>query len=108
VVGWQIMALKSGQMAYLNVNPAVFEKAKEFLKSVSSGQYGSQFAYMPGGSGTTTMTGVGLLCNQYLKTQKDDPAMIAGKDFLMKNMPDNAAQNLYYWYYATQVMHNIP
>ena len=31
------MALKSGQMAYLTVNAAVFEKAKEFLKSVSVG-----------------------------------------------------------------------
>ena len=25
----------------------------------------------------------------------------------MKNMPDNAARNLYYWYYATQVMHHV-
>jgi len=107
VVGWQIMALKSGQMAYLNVNPAVFEKAKEFLKSVSSGQYGGQFGYT-GPGGTTTMTSVGLLCSQYLKVPKNDPGMMEGTAFLMKNMPDNAARNLYYWYYATQVMHNIP
>ena len=49
VVGWQIMALKSGQMAYLTVNPATLEKAKAFLKSVSSGTTGSigggQFGY---------------------------------------------------------------
>jgi hypothetical protein len=113
VVGWQIMALKSGQMAYLNVNPAVFEKAKEYLKSASSGQQGSTgggglFSYMPGGGATTTMTAVGLLCSQYLKVAKNDPAMTEGTAFLMKNLPDNAARNLYYWYYATQVMHNIP
>ena len=30
VSGWQIMALKSGQMAYLAVDPAVFERAGAF------------------------------------------------------------------------------
>ena len=45
VVGWQIMALKSGQMAYLTVNPAVFEKAKAFLKSAL------RPARQPGGGG---------------------------------------------------------
>jgi hypothetical protein len=108
VVGWQIMALRSGQMAYLDVNPAVFEKAKEYLKSASSGQFGGQFGYMPGTVATPTMTGVGLLCSQYLKVPKDDPGMRDGAAFLMKNMPDTAARNLYYWYYATQAMHNIP
>ena len=38
VTGWQVMALKSGQMAYLNVRPEVLEKAKGFLESVSAGQ----------------------------------------------------------------------
>ena len=58
MVGWQLMALKSGQMAYLPVNPAVFEKAKEFLKSVSyGGQYGGRFSYMPGGSRSAATTG---------------------------------------------------
>lgn len=26
----------------------------------------------------------------------------------MGNLPDNNARNIYYWYYATQVMHNLP
>ena len=36
VTGWQVMALKSGQMAGLNVSTGVLEKAKQFLESVSS------------------------------------------------------------------------
>jgi hypothetical protein len=28
--------------------------------------------------------------------------------FFMANMPNPAYRNCYYWYYATQVMHNLP
>ncbi len=41
VTGWQMMALKSGQMAYLTVDPAVFERARMFLKSASTAPDGS-------------------------------------------------------------------
>lgn len=112
VVGWQIMALKSGQMAYLTVDPAVFEKAKEFLKSVSSSSSGSQsggglFGYTAPGKGQAT-TSVGLLCYQYMGVPREDPAMVEGTAFLMDNLPDPARRDIYYWYYATQVMHNQP
>ncbi len=36
VVGWQLMALKSGHMAGLDAPPQVFHKASHFLKSVSA------------------------------------------------------------------------
>jgi len=112
VVGWQVMALKSGQMAYLTVNPAAFEGAKEFLKSVSSGGRGSgrsggTFGYTGPGAGVAT-TAVGLLCYQYMDLPKEDPAMVEGIAFLMNNQPDKGTRNIYYWYYATQVMHNQP
>lgn len=112
VVGWQLMALKSGQMAYLNVNPVVFERAKAFMKSASSGTpgslgFGGLFTYMPGGGATPVMTAVGLLCCQYAGLPRTDPAMIEGTAMIMGNQPDGG-RNLYYWYYATQVMHNQP
>ena len=37
VVGWQMMALKSGEMAGLTVPPKVFEGIKKWLASVRSG-----------------------------------------------------------------------
>jgi hypothetical protein len=113
VVGWQLMALKSGQMAYLNVNAGTFEKAKAFLKSVSFGGYsGGRFSYMPGGmvaTGDLATTAIGLLCHQYMGMPKTDPLMVEGTSYLMQNLPDAAAtRNIYYWYYATQVLHNQP
>ena len=111
VAGWQIMAMKSAQMSGLKVPQTTFDKAKAFLDACATGSNKGQFCYMPGGEGgTPTMTAVGLLCNQYMHMKRDDPAMIEGEQFLMRVLPDNAAgkRNLYYWYYATQVMHNLP
>ncbi len=113
VVGWQLMALKSGQMAYLPVNPAVFDKAKTFLKSVSfGGQYGGRFSYMPGRQSVSgddrATTAIALLCHQYMHMPRTNPVMVEGTAYLMDNLPDVESYNLYYWYYATQVLHNQP
>jgi hypothetical protein len=54
------------------------------------------------------MTSVGLLCSQYLGARRNDPAIVEGMNYFMANMPNPASRNCYYWYYATQVMHNLP
>jgi hypothetical protein len=33
--------------------------------------------------------------------------MVRGGAYLAANSPDKGVRNLYYWYYATQVMHNM-
>lgn len=106
VVGWQLMACKSGMMAGLKVNPATLDGVKRWLKSVSK-DYGGKYSYTPTDAPSNTMTSVGLLCAQYLGAQKDDPGMINGTKFMMTQTPDKGARNIYYWYYATQVMHNF-
>ena len=108
VVGWQVMALKSGKMGGLAVTDVAFDGSSKFLKSVSSGQYGGTFTYMPGGPPTPAMSSVGLLCHQYLGMGRQDPVMVNGVKFLMANLPDANRKEIYYWYYATQVMHNVP
>ena len=108
VVGWQVMALKSAQMAGLQVNPRAIEGAKRWLKSCSKGS-GGQFCYTPESGATSTMTAVGLLCLQYMGLKRTDPQLVEGISSLTQNLPDNpaAGRNLYFWYYATQVMHNV-
>jgi hypothetical protein len=108
VSGWQIMALKSGQMSGLSVSPTVLEKAGYFLKKTSKGNYGGLFAYMQNNSPTPSMTAVGLLCSQYLGVQRTDPLMAEGVAYMMANPPEAPTRVLYYWYYATQVLHNVP
>jgi hypothetical protein len=108
VVGWQVMALKSGQMARLEVNPNTLEGAKKYLKLASRGSYNSEFSYTPGGGPTFTMTAVGLLGSQYLGAKRDDPVIVGGVEYLSARKPEINSRNTYYWYYATQVMHNVP
>ena len=107
VVGWQLMGLKSAQMAGLQVNPATLTKSKKFLGSVAKGKAGGLFAYMPESGPTPAMSAVGLLCNQYAGMKRTDPAMVEGMNYVMSNL-GGAKGDSYFLYYATQVMHNLP
>lgn len=109
VFGWIVMALKSGQMAGLKVNPKVLESAKRYLDTVSRGTYQCEFAYTPNHKvASYPITSVGLLTAQYLGARRDDPVIANGVDYLMTRKPEIPQRNTYYWYYATQVMHNCP
>lgn len=108
VVGWQVMALKSAQLANLKVNPQVFDGAKKYLTMAAGNELGWKFGYTGPGP-TPTMVSVGLLCRQNLGAARDDPGLAEGGKYLLANLPDlKANRNIYYWYYATQVMHNMP
>jgi len=102
-VGWQIMALKSGHMAFLQVNPLTIKKAVGFLNSVES-QGGARYGYLDNSKPTPGRTAVGLLCRMYLGWKKDNPALQDGVAFLAKTGPTS---DLYYDYYATQIMHHV-
>jgi hypothetical protein len=113
VTGWQIMALQSARMANLDVPDDVLERAAQFLDTVSV-QDGARYKYEPTDPDsrvTLPMTAEGLLCRQYLGWPKDHPALQDGVHFLLQteNLPQWAAgkRNVYYWYYATQVMHHM-
>ena len=104
VVGWQIMALKSGTMAYLKVDPLVFDKAGQFLDSVQQ-QSGALYGYTgPGngqGNGQAT-TAIGLLCRMYLGWHHNEPALRVGIGQIAAWGP--SPDDMYYNYYATQAM----
>jgi hypothetical protein len=107
VVGWQVMALKSGEMAGLNVPAPSLELANKWLASAAGagGALGT-FGYQgPGGS--AAMTAEGLLCRQFLGARRGDPQMKAGAIYLLQNLPQPGRESSYYWYYATQVMYHM-
>ena len=57
---------------------------------------------------SNTMTAVGLLCRRYLGTKLGSRTMQSGIKYLTseRNLPDLTLSNIYYWYYAAQVMHH--
>jgi hypothetical protein len=100
VVGWQLMALKSGHLAYLQVDPRTIAGVSRFLDSVQADS-GSQYGYTSPGNGPAT-SAIGLLCRMYLGWKQDHAALERGVQQLAAQGP--SATNLYYDYYATQVM----
>ncbi|MEX0820372.1 MAG: prenyltransferase/squalene oxidase repeat-containing protein [Pirellulaceae bacterium] len=102
VVGWQLMALKSGHMAYLQVPPNTVNGAIKFLNIVQS-DGGAKYGYAePGGKPSTTA--IGLLCRMYLGWKKDEPALQRGAEYISNLGPSKTDH--YYNYYATQIMHH--
>ena len=104
VVGWCLMALKSGKMGNLAVPQSSFAGANQFLDFVGVNQgayygYDKPTASAEGRQGTTA---VGLLCRMYLGYSKEHPGIKAGVEFLSKTGPQ--INDLYYSYYATQVL----
>ncbi len=101
VVGWQLMALKSGYMADLLVPKGVSRKASLFLDHVQS-DGGTLYGYTDAGKGSDATVAVGLLSRMYLGWKKDNTALQRGVQWLANRGP--SAGNMYYNYYATQVM----
>ena len=108
VFGWQIMALKSAQMAHLPVDSLVLDNAQKWLRSVAKGEHRGLYSYQPYREVDHTMTAVGLLCRQYLGVDPKEASVLEGKTSLLENLPDPKTEvNCYYWYYATLAMHNF-
>jgi hypothetical protein len=111
VYGWQMMGLKSAMMAGVSIDDARFGLGLKWLDNVaeraeSSSDLG-RFGYRPGEPATPCMSAVALLILQYGGMRPDDPVMRGGIEYLMAHLPDPEKPDIYHWYYATQVLHNV-
>ena len=106
VTGWFLMALKSGESAELEVNDSIMRNVTKFLDTVQSYD-GAAYAYQPNGNPSPAMTAEGLLCRQYLGWKRNHAQMSRGVWTLTDQWPFEVRDgDVYYWYYATQVMHH--
>ena len=114
VVGWQIMALKSGILSYLNVPGYVKTRANKWLDYVQSDFYsegtgiGSRYGYREakdrhGHTYPGSVTAIGLLCRNYLGTKKGDPGLRMGVEWLASQGPSPG--DMYFNYYSSMVMY---
>jgi hypothetical protein len=107
VTGWFVQALKSGHMAGLSVPNATWAGVNNFLDSVSNPQ-GSGYMYLPSQKEpAVTMTPVGLLSRQYMGWNPRNMGLVKGAEYLRKLPPSANFNNIYYYYYATQVMYHM-
>ena len=100
VVGWCLQALLSAKVGGIPVPARIYQGADYFLNSVTKD--GATYGYT-GPNGTPSMTAVGLLCRMYRGWGPSHEGLKNGVAYLDKKGPST---NMYYNYYATQVMHH--
>lgn len=118
VSGWMLMALKSAQMAGLEVPAEALHKVSRWL-DLAQAAGGSQYRYNPYAADTPeqregrrpnlAMTAEGLLMRMYVGWPQNHPPLVQGARLLQANLPalgtpGQPTRDSYYWYYATQVM----
>ncbi|HUY34354.1 MAG TPA: hypothetical protein VMV69_16530 [Pirellulales bacterium] len=118
VSGWQLMALKSGELAGLQVSPECYQRVTAWLDGAQAQANPAVYVYRPKAkqphqrAPSRVMTAEALLMRQYLGWRRDNPSMQAGADYLRANLPqwgtaNDRRRDAYYWYYATQVMFQV-
>ena len=102
--GWQVMSLKSAEMAGLPIPADTRTRMARFLRRCSSGDHGGLASYRPGDRTSRTMTAEALCCRIFLATEDSLAAQSEASKFVMEEVPTRESVNLYYWYYGTVAM----
>ncbi len=106
-LGWQLMALKSAELAGIPVPDKTRQGIIRYLQSISAGKYGGLASYRPGEQTTRSMTAEAMVCWQFLGLAREHPACNEAGDYLLGELPGEGTYNLYYWYYATFSMYQL-
>jgi len=107
VFGWQLFALRSGKMAGIGIPRSTMARARQYLDSAAADPSGVYYTYMPGWRVSPSMTAQGLLAHQLLGWPRDHATLIRGVAVVAADLEGNDQRNTYYWYYATQLLHNM-
>ena len=110
VVGWALMALKSAQIAGVDVPAKAWRGGANWLDQVRQGKQGGLYVYQPGREVTPSMTAEGLFSQQLIEPAIGSPRTAESVDYILKNRPrwsGGEEANLYYWYYATMALHQL-
>lgn len=106
-LGWQLMALKSADLAGIAVPETAWRGARRFLDSVSGGRSHGLAAYRPGEEFSRSMTAEALACRQFLGLPRESSTAKEAGDSLLGELPGDGQPNLYYWYYGSIAMYQL-
>ena len=108
VFGWQMFALRSGHMARLTIPKHILKACSRYLDLAAVDQHRIGYAYQPSRGGlSVVMTAEALLSRQLLGWPRDYPPLVKGAAAIAADLETNSDRNIYYWYYATQLLHNM-
>ncbi|MGZ3353769.1 MAG: prenyltransferase/squalene oxidase repeat-containing protein [Isosphaeraceae bacterium] len=107
VFGWQIFALRSGHLAGLSVPRTTLRGCSDYLNLAAADPKKITYSYQPGHEVSPVMTAEALVSRQLLGWPRNHPALIKGAGRVAAHLESNQQRNIYYWYYATQILHNL-
>lgn len=105
ILGWVVLALRSGRSQGFPVPEKTVEGISQWLNGVSSGKNGGLAKYQPWKDVTPTMTAEAWLCRWFLDLDPNDGRNREASAYLLEHGPDRDPYNLYYWYYGTLAMY---
>lgn len=109
--GWQLMALKSAEIAGIPTPARTRDLMIQFLKDRSMGERKGLASYrlldpqFPPLPPTPSMTAEALFCKQMLGIARTNPQSLEAVSYLQARLPDRRREDLYYWYYGTLAMY---
>jgi hypothetical protein len=106
-LGWQVMSMKSAELAGFSVPSTAREGAARFLRSVAQGPNSGWACYRPNSAPSRTMTAEALVCRQVLEMEHSREATRSAIDFIMNEIPGHGPMNVYYYYYGTMATYQM-
>jgi hypothetical protein len=108
VFGWQIFALRSGHGAGIPIPRATLKSCSRYLDMAATDSSRTTYSYQPGrGGASPVMTAEALLGRQLMGWARNYPPLVKGASQIAQHLEISDDRNIYYWYYATQLLHNM-
>jgi hypothetical protein len=102
--GWQVMALKSAQLAGIEIPQRTRDGMLHFLVLCQKGNHGGLAGYRPGMPPSRTMTAEALACRYFIEGAPTAAQVTEASEYLLSEAPQSGTANYYYWYYGTLAM----
>lgn len=103
--GWQLMALKSAEIAGIRIPSDARTRMVAFLRERSLGDNQGLAGYRRNQPPTPAMTAEALFCKQMLGIKRNNAACTEAVAYLLARPPKRSDWNEYYWYYGTLAMY---
>ncbi len=100
VLGWQVMALKSAELAGIPVPAKTIELTDRWLDSVAGGKNAGHYGY-ENRHPKPAMVAEAMFARQLLGTPRESPEMQESAEYLNTQMPDQNRASQYFWYYGS-------
>lgn len=107
VFGWNIFALRSAHMAGLTIPGSTLRGCRDYLNLAAADGKKTIYAYQAGRPATPAMTAEALVGRQLLGWPRTHPSLLKGVGRVSADLERSRERNIYYWYYATQLLHNM-